>query len=124
MLIGAAVAPAAPVRQPARFLLRFDDGQHVLVSQAIVLGRRPEASGVAAGAQAVAIADETRSLSKTHALVRPVDGGLEIVDCHSTNGTAVSRGGVEHPLAPGGSAIAAAGDVVRIGDRTAAVERV
>ncbi|MCD1267985.1 FHA domain-containing protein [Microbacterium sp. MEC084] len=125
VLIGAAaVTPAAPARQPARFLLRFDDGQHVLVSQAIVLGRRPEPSGIAAGAQAVAIADETRSLSKTHAVVRPVDGGLEIVDCHSTNGTAVLRGGVEHPLAPGGSATAAAGDVVRIGDRTAAVERV
>lgn len=124
VLVGAAAPAPAPVPPPARFLLRLDDGQRLLLSQAIVLGRKPDPAGIADGAQAVAIADDTRSLSKTHALIRPIEGGLEITDCRSTNGTAVVRDGVEHPLAPGASATAGVGDVIRIGDRTAAVERV
>jgi hypothetical protein len=57
-------------------------------------------------------------------LVRPVDGGLEIIDLRSTNGSAVIRGGAENPVAAGTPAIAIDGDMIRLGDRVAAVVRV
>ncbi len=57
-------------------------------------------------------------------LVRPVDGGLEIVDCRSTNGSGLIRGGTEYAVAAGTPTMATDGDMIRLGDRVAAVVRV
>jgi uncharacterized RDD family membrane protein YckC len=122
----AAPAPAAPAPQPdvtTLFALRFDSGESIPVSGPILLGRNPDATAHP-GASAIALADDSRSLSKTHMLVRPVDGGLEIIDLRSTNGSAVIRGGAENPVAAGTPAIAIDGDMIRLGDRVAAVVRV
>ena len=92
------------------------------MSEPILLGRNPDAADHP-GARPVAVADASRSLSKTHMLVRPVDGGLEIVDWHSTNGSALISDGVERALAPGMPVQAVAGDRIRLGDRLAEVIR-
>ncbi|WP_394279719.1 RDD family protein [Microbacterium sp.] len=136
-----AAAPAAPVPTPAvtpapvptakravvaepvaGYALRFDTGQRVEIAGPTLLGRDPDA-GAQPGAALASVADESRSLSKTHALVRVVDGGMEIVDWHSTNGCAVIRGGVERELEPGIPALVVEGDGVRLGDRHAEVIR-
>jgi hypothetical protein len=116
-------APAPQPRPAAGFSLRFDSGESIPISRPILLGRNPDPTEHP-GASAVALADDSRSLSKTHMLVRPVEGGLEIVDCHSTNGSGVIRGGTELPVAAGTPTMATDGDMIRLGDRVATVVRV
>lgn len=126
----AAAVPAAPMTPAVlaaqaaatQFALRFDTGDRIPITGPVLLGRNPDA-GEHPGAHAVALADDSRSLSKTHLLVRPVDGGLEIVDCHSTNGSGLIRGGTEYGVAAGVPVQAADGDMIRLGDRVAAVVR-
>jgi uncharacterized RDD family membrane protein YckC len=112
-----------PAPSAARFELRLDTGDSILVSEPILLGRNPD-SADHSGARPVAVADESRSLSKTHVLVRPVDGGLEIVDWHSTNGSGLISEGVERALSPGVPVRAVGGDRIRLGNRVADVIRV
>lgn len=103
--------------------LRLDTGETIPVTAPILLGRDPDAAAPP-GARAVPLTDTTRTLSKTHALVQPVAGGLEIIDRRSTNGCGVIRGGIETELASGGSATVAEGDAIRLGDRTADVVQI
>jgi hypothetical protein len=117
------VQPPAPQPEPAaRFGLRFDTGESIPISEPVLLGRNPDATEHP-GASAIALADDSRSLSKTHMLVRPVDGGLEIVDCRSTNGSGLIRGGTEYGVAAGTPTMTTDGDMIRLGDRVAAVVR-
>ncbi|WP_300266997.1 RDD family protein [Microbacterium sp.] len=125
------VAPAAePAAQPApepvlalRFELRFDTGESILVADPVLLGRNPESTEFA-GARPIALTDDSRSLSKTHMLVRPIDGGLEITDCRSTNGSGLIRAGVEYEVAAGVPVMTINGDTIRLGDRLANVVQV
>jgi uncharacterized RDD family membrane protein YckC len=139
-----ASTPSAPVERPAPveqpratssdarvqetitgvgFGLRLDTGDTVVVSEPVLVGRDPDADAYP-GARTTRLRDEDRSLSKTHALLRPVDGGIEVVDWRSTNGSAVIRGGQEHTLDAGAAATAAPGDSIRLGDRVGEVIRV
>ncbi|WP_435749082.1 RDD family protein [Microbacterium sp. PMB16] len=117
----AAPQPAAPQQAP-RFGLRFDTGESILISDVVLLGRNPDAAGHP-GARAIALTDDSRSLSKTHMLVRPVEGGLEITDCRSTNGSGLIRDGAEYGVAAGTPVMTTDGDMIRLGDRVAAVVR-
>ncbi|WP_309068195.1 RDD family protein [Microbacterium sp.] len=123
VLTGADARAAEPIPPAARFMLRLDTGEDLLVSAPVVLGRRPDGSEIPGGAHRVALEDDSRSLSKTHLLVRPADGGLEVVDVHSTNGSALLRAGVEYPMVAGVPVMAVDGDTIRFGDRTAVVTR-
>jgi uncharacterized RDD family membrane protein YckC len=124
--------PAAAVVEPAveqsvtpasgNFGLRFDSGESIPVSEPVLLGRNPD-SAEHPGARAIALADDSRSLSKTHMRVTPIDGGLEIVDCRSTNGSGLIRGGTEYAVTAGVPVATTEGDTIRLGDRTAAVVR-
>ena len=116
----AQVAAPEPV---ARYGLRFDTGESILVSEPVLLGRNPDPTGHP-GSRAIALADDSRSLSKTHLLVRPVDGGIELADCGSTNGSGLIRGGTEYGVTPGTPVGAIEGDMIRLGDRVATVVRV
>src|SRR5690606_10533140 len=89
-----AAPPAAPQPAPAvLFALRLDTGERIPVTEPLLFGRNPDAA-VHPGARAVPLQDESKSLSKTHLLVRPVDGGLEVTDCGSTNGSGLARDSV------------------------------
>ncbi|MBO0981412.1 RDD family protein [Microbacterium sp. SD291] len=132
-----AAQPAAPAQQPApvpqpaaasqpvpqvRFGLRFDTGESILITEPVLLGRNPSATEHP-GARPIALADDSRSLSKTHMLVRPIEGGLEVVDCRSTNGSGLIRAGAEYALPAGTPVPTTDGDMIRLGDRVAAVVR-
>jgi hypothetical protein len=106
-----------------RYALRLDSGESILVSEPVLLGRNPDATSHP-GARAIPLADASRSLSKTHMLVRPVPGGVAIVDCGSTNGSGLFHDGVEYSVTAGTPAMAAEGDTIRLGDRRATVVRV
>ncbi|MGW9628052.1 RDD family protein [Microbacterium sp. NPDC055521] len=133
----AAAAPAAPVAQPVapapaasaaaapavRAVLRLDDGNRIEVRGATLIGRAPAPVAGEGAVQLVAVADDTRSVSKTHLAILPARRGVLVIDRGSTNGSAIARDGAELPLTPGDPAPVQTGDVVRFGDRTLTVER-
>lgn len=114
----------ASAREAARTALQlvFDTGDTVALTGPVLIGRNPD-SATHVDARLVKLPDSTRSLSKTHLYARPVDGGLEITDCHSTNGSAVVRDGVEHDLTPDTPVRVAEGEQIRLGDRFAVIAR-
>lgn len=91
--------------------LRLPDGTTVaLASDVAVLGRNPLAPAEAPEAQPVPIDDVTRTISKTHALLRRTPEGWRITDLASTNGVFV--GADESEVS--GSAVVT--DVFHLGD--------
>jgi pSer/pThr/pTyr-binding forkhead associated (FHA) protein len=104
----------------AQFALRLDTGQSIPVTEPVLLGRNPDAS-MHPDARPLPLADASRSLSKTHLLVRPVAGGFEIVDCGSTNGSGLIRDGIEYAATAGAAVPVHDGDTIRMGDRLATV---
>ena len=87
-LAPATSAPASvpTFAQAAPLAIIVDDGQRIEVNAPIVLGRAPEQTP--SDARAVAIADSTRSLSRTHLRVAPADGdAMWVEDTFSANGT-------------------------------------
>ncbi|QMU97081.1 FHA domain-containing protein [Microbacterium esteraromaticum] len=111
--------PAAGVRA----VLQLDDGSRIEVRGATLIGRAPAPVAGEGAVQLVAIADDTRSVSKTHLAILPARRGVLVVDRGSTNGSAIVRAGSEMPVTPGDPAPVQVGDVVRFGDRTLTVER-
>jgi pSer/pThr/pTyr-binding forkhead associated (FHA) protein len=57
-----------------------------LSSDVVILGRRPTADPARPGAQLISIADETRTVSKTHARLELRDDTWYVTDLDSTNG--------------------------------------
>jgi len=80
-------------------------------------GRRIEVGKqMSIGRQEADIAIDDREVSRRHAVIRPVDGGLEIEDLGSLNGTWVNERRLEAPRR------LAAADVVRVGSTSLEVE--
>ncbi|NQX28330.1 RDD family protein [Microbacteriaceae bacterium VKM Ac-2854] len=115
------VSPLAAPRRSA-YRLQFDDGTAVLVTDSALIGRNPAPRAGEAAGELVALADDTRSISKTHARLELVGDELSVIDRHSTNGTAVIIGGVTTPVPAGGRARVPSGATLVFGDRTASVE--
>lgn len=112
-----------PIPEPAAVAcaLALDTGQRVIVDEVVVVGRNPVPPATDPGARPHPLVDDSLSISKTHAVLRPVAGGVEVVDQGSTNGTFVLRQNREHPVQPGRSELARPGDTIRFGDRHAMV---
>lgn len=116
--------PVEAVERHTRIAVRLilDTGSEHVLDALAVFGRNPESDASSAAAVRVPVADDTRSVSKTHFALRPLPGGVEVRDLGSTNGTFILRGGVETQVASGASLMAAPGDVVRFGDRTMRID--
>lgn len=97
-----------------RLVFTWDDGTKVAVSQRTLFGRNPAPE---AGAVAVAVRDETLSLSKTHFEASADVRGGWIMDRHSTNGTMLVRDGHRTQCEPGEKVSIRLGDALEIGDR-------
>ncbi|WP_136520742.1 DUF5684 domain-containing protein [Cellulomonas telluris] len=107
--------------RPRHWQLRLDDGRLVPLERTlVVLGRRPPETDDST--QVVALADPTRTLSKTHARIELRDGGWWVTDLGSTNGVVLTdAGGAERLLVPGEAAPLAGR--LRLGDVGMSVER-
>ncbi|MGW9587986.1 RDD family protein [Microbacterium sp. NPDC055455] len=116
---GGPAAPSRPGASAARFVL--DTGRVVDVGSGILIGRDPAPVTGDDGVAPVAIDDPTMSVSKTHLAVLPHGTDTVVVDRGSTNGSAVVRGGAEHPLVPGAPVALRPGDTIRFGDRHAMI---
>ncbi|GEK79785.1 RDD family protein [Agrococcus baldri] len=114
------VTRARPRGKPVLATLGFDTGDRFDITGAALIGRNPSPSQGEVVEHLLPIADDTRSISKTHLLITAAP--LAAVDRASTNGSSVVRAGTEHPLAPGEPFALVPGDVVRFGDRSVTVE--
>ncbi|GAA4771535.1 FHA domain-containing protein [Microbacterium gilvum] len=119
--------PSAPLSRAAarsrttwgeRVRLRFSTGEDVVIAGDAVVGRKPEQTAATLGAQAVEIADATRSMSRVHLYLHLDErGALRAADAGSGNGSSVLRGERTIPLPADGDRFdLQPGDVVRIGD--------
>ena len=99
--------------------LTFSTGAVARIRGATLLGRRPSAETDESTDELLAIDDDSRTISKTHARLEWQDGRLWITDRQSANGTIVDRAG-QNPveLTAGQSYRLIAGDVVRLGEVT------
>ena len=109
--------------QAALLAIIVDDGQRIEVNAPIVLGRAPEQTP--SDARAVAIADSTRSLSRTHLRVAPADGdAMWVEDTFSANGTRLQApDGTTQPLPRGERVKVSLGTVLLLGERKLSVSR-
>ena len=75
-------------------------GESIPLPEPTVVGRDPRNISAYPQAQRVSIFDPSRSVSKTHALLVPVPGGVWVTDLHSTNGTRIESNGAVTALVP------------------------
>jgi hypothetical protein len=102
---------------PPRILVEVDPDRRVPVAARTLVGRNPQQDDGPA-ATLLRIADETRSVSKTHLELVPGPGGLRVTDLGSTNGSAViAPDGTVRELSAGSPATVTAGWVVQAGAR-------
>jgi uncharacterized RDD family membrane protein YckC len=101
------VASGSPYVQEWSILL--DDGRRIALDGLVLLGRNPQPKAGEEDAQLIKIADETRTVSKSHLAVGVDAGGVYVVDRGSTNGSTVST-------TNGMSARCKAGEMVRVGE--------
>jgi hypothetical protein len=102
-----AAAPRSPYVEDWSILL--DDGRRIALDGLVLLGRNPQPNAGEEDAQLIKIADETRTVSKSHLAVGVDAGGVYVVDRGSTNGSTVST-------TNGMSARCKAGEMVRVGE--------
>ena len=68
----------------------LDDGREIDIRGLVVLGRKPEARPGEEGAELIKLADETRTVSKSHLSLDVGPHGLVVMDRGSTNGSTVT----------------------------------
>jgi hypothetical protein len=111
-----APAPQASAAAAATWRLVLADGSEVPVRGVVLLGRNPAAFDAWPGAQLLAVADTTQSVSKTHAAFEVDDSGLWVHDLNSTNGVWVVNGSDVTEVAPGRRVNVPAGASIELGD--------
>lgn len=97
--------------------LTTDDGRVHSVAGMALIGRSPTATSADGAVSLIVIDDDTRSLSKTHAMVRFHEGRLWVVDRGSTNGTAISGPSGTGPVGIDAWEQVFAGEYLMFGDR-------
>ncbi len=106
-------------------VLVFDDGDDVELASEALIGRNPSNQVGETVGQLIAVADQGRSVSKTHLHLRRDGRGVWVTDRNSTNGTAISGVDGKRTQVPGGQTLMAeAGSTVHFGDRSFVVGQV
>lgn len=98
----AAAAPALPELSLADgdrpVVLVFSTGDTARVRGAAVIGRNPDDVARNSGRQPVAVDDQTRSMSRAHAMIDLATDGAYVYDAGSANGSQLERAGVRRAL--------------------------
>jgi len=108
--------PASPPPAAATWTLVLADGSEAPVHGVLLLGRNPAPLAGWPGAQLLAVADTTQSVSKTHVAFEVDDSGLWVHDLNSTNGVWVVRGEDVTEVAPGRRVNVRSGSTIELGD--------
>jgi hypothetical protein len=116
------VAGRSPYLQEWSILL--DDGRRIALDGLILLGRNPQPDAGEEDAQLIKIADETRTVSKSHLAIGLDSGGVYVVDRGSTNGSTVSTtNGMSTRCKAGEMVPVSEGAIVSIGDHWLEITR-
>jgi len=100
----------------------FDTRRRQVINTSLLIGRSPESKDQQ---PVLALADLSRTLSKTHALLEWSGSVLWVTDLHSANGSVlISPDGERRPLVPGIRGPAAIGWTVECGSRSFTVHAV
>ncbi|MFN8098801.1 MAG: RDD family protein [Dermatophilaceae bacterium] len=99
--------------------IRLDNGQGATVDAVILLGRNPSPAAGFEEARLLAVADQARTISKTHLAIGPAGPGIWVQDLHSTNGVKVADAtGAARRIRPGERTPVLPGSTVSYGDRS------
>ncbi len=133
---GGSRSPGGPFRKPpaappvavpdvqSGWVAELDDGRELLVEGLVLLGRNPQPQPGEEDAQLIKLADETRTVSKSHLAIGLDTAGLFVVDRGSTNGSTVTTpAGVSKRVRAGEIAYVDEGSVVSIGDHWLRIHR-
>ena len=102
----------------------LDDGRRITIDGLVLLGRNPQPQPGEEDAQLIKLADETRTVSKSHLAIGVDAGGVYVVDRGSTNGSTVTTAsGQSTRCTPGVRVYVDAGSIVSIGDHWLEVRR-
>lgn len=121
--------PPAPAPAPARATFTFDSGEVHEVAGTGRIGRapRPPRTGeapVVVDPSILAIADVTRTVSKSHLSYLVTGLGVHVTDLGSTNGsTVIGPDGDEVTLVAGTAALVAYGSTVTVGEQSFTITR-
>ena len=105
--------------QPAvRYTVTSGQGQSMILEDAIVVGRRPDAAtSTYPQAQTMTVPSPAKQISRTHCLLYIDDGANpSLKDLESVNGTRLRRGGQTYPIEPAKPVVLQAGDIVDLGE--------
>ncbi len=110
-----ASVPAAPAGPAWSAVL--DDGRQITIDGLVLLGRNPQPQPGEEDAQLIKLADETRTVSKSHLAIGLDSAGLFVVDRGSTNGSTVTTpAGISTRCQAGDIIYIDEGSIVSIGD--------
>jgi len=101
----------------------LDDGRELAVSGLVLLGRNPQARPGEDDAELIKVADETRTVSKTHLALGVDANGLFVMDRGSTNGTTLTTVANGSKPCPAGDVVPATEGIVSFGDHWLRIER-
>jgi pSer/pThr/pTyr-binding forkhead associated (FHA) protein len=102
----------------------LDDGRDVPITGLVMLGRNPQARAGEDDAELIKVADDTRTVSKTHLSLRVDANGLFVMDRGSTNGTTLTNVvGISKPCPAGDIVSVSEGAIVSFGDHWLRIER-
>lgn len=120
------VQPAAPPARPLDegWVAGLDDGRDLDIAGLVLLGRNPQGRPGEDDAELIKIADDTRTVSKTHLALGVDANGMYVMDRGSTNGSTVtSAGGFTTPCPPGAVIQVDEGNIVSFGDHWLEIKR-
>lgn len=108
----------------AAWVAELDDGREIVIEGLVLLGRNPQPQPGEEGAQLIKLADETRTVSKSHLAIGLDSAGLFVVDRGSTNGSTVTTPvGVSRRARAGEIVYVDEESVVSIGDHWLRIRR-
>lgn len=120
---GSAGPPPATSHLDRGWCAVLDDDRRLEITGLVLLGRNPQARPGEDDAELVKVADETRTVSKTHLAMGVDANGLYVMDRGSTNGTTLTRSnGTSIPCPAGDLLSAADGSIVSFGDHWLRIE--
>lgn len=111
--------PPAPEPAPPReeWVIKLDDGREIVVDGLVLLGRNPQPQPGEEDAQLIKLADQTRTVSKSHLAAGVNGSGAYVVDRGSTNGSTVTApNGSATRCRPGDVVSVEPGSIVSMGD--------
>jgi predicted component of type VI protein secretion system len=102
----------------------LDDGREISIDSLVLLGRNPQPQPGEEDAHLIKVADQSRTVSKSHLAIGLDAGGLFVVDRGSTNGSTVTTPeGVSTRCRTGDIVYVTDNSIISIGDHWLKIRR-